>query len=143
MMKAHLLAILLSALPLLVGACQKSEAQGSAERDAAVAADAWLKLVDDAKYADSWEQAAAYFKQAVPSEQWQRQVGAVRQPLGKLVSRTPKSKKYTTALPGAPDGKYVVIEYDTVFEHKSSATETVTPMQDPDGSWRVSGYYIK
>lgn len=142
-MQMHLTGFALVAFALLAGACSKSEAQGTAERDAAVAADSWLKLVDDAKYADSWEQAAAYFKQAVPSEQWQRQVGAVRQPLGKLVSRTPKSKKYATSLPGAPDGKYVVIEYDTVFEHKSTATETVTPMQDPDGSWRVSGYYIK
>lgn len=142
-MKTQLVGIGLSFVVLLASACTKSEAATNAERDAAVAADSWLKLVDDGKYAESWEQAAAYFKGAVPSEQWQRQVGAVRTPLGKLVSRTPKSKKYTTSLPGAPDGKYVVIEYDTVYEKKASATETVTPMQDPDGTWRVSGYYIK
>ena len=41
------------------------------------------------------------------------------------------------------DGKYVVIQYDTVFEHKASAVETVTPMPDPDGVWRVSGYFIR
>jgi len=46
-------------------------------------------------------------------------------------------------MPGAPDGKYVIIQYDTVFENKASAVETVTPMVDPDGSWRVSGYFIR
>ncbi|MEW6584469.1 MAG: DUF4019 domain-containing protein, partial [Nitrospirota bacterium] len=53
-----------------------------------------------------------------------------------------KSKKYATSLPGAPDGEYVVIEFETSFENKKSAVETVTPMMD-SGKWRVSGYYIK
>ncbi len=46
-------------------------------------------------------------------------------------------------MPGAPDGEYVVIQYDSSFEHKQAAVETVTPMLDKDGKWRVSGYYIK
>jgi hypothetical protein len=48
-----------------------------------------------------------------------------------------------TTMPGAPDGEYVVIQYQTTFEHKNSAVETVTPMLDNDGQWRVSGYYIR
>jgi hypothetical protein len=59
------------------------------------------------------------------------------------VSRTLKSRQYAASLPGAPDGKYVVIQYDSVFENKKGAVETVTPMLDPDGTWRVSGYFIK
>ena len=31
----------------------------------------------------------------------------------------------------------------TVFEKKASAVETITPMLDPDGVWRVSGYFIR
>ncbi|MEW6571079.1 MAG: DUF4019 domain-containing protein [Nitrospirota bacterium] len=54
-----------------------------------------------------------------------------------------KSKQYTTSLPGAPDGEYVVLRYKTVFENKKSSIEIVTPMLDKDGKWRVSGYYIK
>ena len=50
---------------------------------------------------------------------------------------------YTTNLPGAPDGEYVVIQYKTSFQNKASAIETVTPMRDPDGVYRVSGYYIR
>ncbi len=48
-----------------------------------------------------------------------------------------------TSLPGAPDGEYVVIQYNTEFENKKVAIETITPMLDDDGKWRVSGYYIK
>jgi hypothetical protein len=60
-----------------------------------------------------------------------------------MVARKLKSKQYTKNLPGAPDGECVVIQYETTFEKKQSAIETVTPMLDKDGKWRVSGYYIK
>ena len=118
-------------------------ANPTAEKAALTSAGAWLGLVDGGKYAESWDQAAEYFRNAVTKEQWVASLGAVRTPLGKLVSRKLKSKKYTKTLPGAPDGEYVVIEYETQFEKKKSATETVTPMLDKDGKWRVSGYYIK
>lgn len=68
---------------------------------------------------------------------------AVREPLGKLLSRNVLNKAYKSSLPGAPDGEYVVIQFETSFENKKAAVETVTPMMDKDGIWRVSGYYIK
>ena len=68
---------------------------------------------------------------------------AYRKPLGNVLSRNLMFTKYTNTLPGAPDGEYVVIQYKTSFENKASAVETVTPMLDTDGIWRVSGYYIK
>lgn len=115
-----------------------------AEEKAAVnAAKTWLKLVDDSKYSESWDEASQYFKNAVPREQWNASLKSVRSPLGKVFSRNLKSKKYTKTLPGAPDGEYVVIQYDTSFKKKQHAIETVTPMLDKGGKWRVSGYYIK
>ena len=113
------------------------------EDAAQAAADSWLKLVDEGDYEASWEQTAALFKGAVTKEQWKQAAGGVRAPLGKLESRKVKSRVYTEQLAGAPDGKYVVIEFETVFEKKTSAVETVTPMLDPDGVWRVSGYFIR
>jgi hypothetical protein len=119
---------------------------GAAEKpeDAAqTAAEAWLKLVDAGEYGRSWEQAAKLFKGAVTQEQWQQAAKGARAPLGKLLSRKLKSRQLTETLPGAPDGKYVVIQYEAAFENKASAVETVTPMLDPDAAWRVSGYYIR
>jgi hypothetical protein len=115
----------------------------SPEEAAQAAAESWLKLVDEASYDASWDEAAKLFKAAVTKEQWRQAVGAARSPLGKVVSRKLKSRQYTETLPGAPDGKYVVIQYDTVFMGKKAAVETVTPMLDPDGVWRVSGYFVR
>lgn len=120
-------------------------AGASEEKEAAAlkAAQKWLALVDAGDYGESWETAAGYFQRAIGRDQWRQALNAARQPLGKALSRTLKSKSYMTQLPGAPDGQYVVIQFDTSFENKRSGIETVTPMMDADGSWRVSGYYIK
>ncbi len=50
---------------------------------------------------------------------------------------------FTTSLPGAPDGRYVVLQYRTEFANRKDAVETVTLMLDEDGTWQVSGYYVK
>ena len=67
----------------------------------------------------------------------------VRKPLGKLLHRQLGSAAYSTSLPGVPDGQYVLSQYRTSFEHKADAIETVVAQLDTDGTWRVSGYYIK
>jgi len=130
-------------LALLLGVCSAVQAQLKPEQLAQQSADAWLALVDSGKYADSWQEASQLFKAAVTKEQWQGKLRASRDPFGKMVSRKLKSATYAKTLPGAPDGEYVVIQYESSFEHKQSAVETVTPMLDKDGAWRVSGYYIK
>ena len=113
------------------------------EIEAVTAAEDWLALVDAGKYGDSWKAASGYLKNAVKQGQWEQSLKAVRPPLGKLVSRKLLSKTFMTSLPGAPDGEYLVIQFDTSFQNKKSAVETITPMKEKDGKWRVSGYYIK
>lgn len=125
---------------LLVGPALGAERPEDA---AQAVADSWLKLVDQGQYEESWEQAAGPLKVAISKDEWKKGCGGARQPLGKLLSRKVRSRQYTEQLPGVPDGKYVVIQYDTVFERKASALETVTPMLDSDGAWRVSGYFVR
>ena len=119
------------------------QADEGAEEAALAASSAWLSLVDQGNYVESWNQASGLFKAAVPNDQWQQLLKAVRLPLGKVLVRKLTLKQYTRTLPGVPDGEYVVIQYETQFEKKQSAVETITPMLDKDGKWRVSGYYIK
>jgi hypothetical protein len=120
-----------------------SFADENREEMAMKAANEWLMLVDEGKYSESWDNAAEYFKISLSSREWEKSLAAVRTPLGKLIRRVSKAADYHTSLSGAPDGEYVVIIYETSFAHKRSATETVTPMRQKDGSWKVSGYYIK
>ena len=123
--------------------CLPANANEAAEAAAVEASKGWLALVDEGSYSESYDMAAEYFRDAITKEQWQRSLTAVRKPLGNVLSRKLKSKQYETALPGAPDGQYVVIEYETTFENKKSVIETITLMLDKDGKWRVAGYFIK
>ena len=103
----------------------------------------WLLLVDSEQGSESWNEAASLFKLNVSRSQWARAIGSARRPLGKMESRSFLDAAYKTELPGAPDGKYVVIRYQVSFENKAGAVETITPMLDKDGLWRVSGYFVR
>ncbi len=120
-----------------------ASAQQKPEELARKASAAWLSLVDGAKYGDSYQEAAQYFKNAITKDQWQIAMHASREPLRELRSRRVDSATYATTLPGAPDGEYVIFLYDSSFANKRSAVETVTVMLDGDGTWRVSGYFVK
>jgi Protein of unknown function (DUF4019) len=118
-------------------------AQEKEKQQADIASQSWLALVDKGDYAASWQQAATAFKAAITKEQWGKALDSSRGQFGKVLSRKLKNATYSTTLPGAPDGKYVVILYETSFENKKASVETVTPMLDKDGQWHVSGYYIR
>ena len=113
------------------------------ERKAVDASLEWLSLIDNGQYEESWDRASALFRNAIARDQWKQSLSAVRGPLGKMIKRSLKSRQFATSLPGAPDGQYVVIQYETSFENKRFAIETITPMRDKDGAWRISGYYIR
>lgn len=128
-------ALLLLCLPLCALADDFAKAEAAAVK--------WLSLVDKGAYAQSHKEAAAYFRQAVSPAQLTESLNAVRKPLGDLVSRALLTRTKAGTLPGAPDGNYVVMTFDTVMKRKKSAVETVTACEDPDGLWRVVGYYIR
>lgn len=139
----HLKSLIVAATLLLVtaGSCLADE-KASVEK-AQTAAASWLALTDATKYGPSWDEAASLFKAAVTKANWESALEGVRAPLGAVKSRKLKTASFTRTLPGAPDGEYVVIQFDTQFEGKAAAVETITPMREKDGSWRVSGYFIK
>lgn len=131
------------ALGFVLGVAPAVAADSGTQEAAVAAAEQWLQLVDAGDYAGSWKQAAPVFRDAVPQAQWEQSASAARKPLGRLLSRKLKSATPRTELPGVPDGSYVVIEFESSLENKKSAVETVTPLLDKDGTWRVSGYYIR
>jgi hypothetical protein len=127
---------------LLAGsAAQAQEAESISK--ASAAAGHWLALLDAVGYGESWAQAATIFKHAVTEAEWVKAMQAIRAPLGVVKSRQLKSTQFTKTLPGAPDGDYVVVQFETRFDSKAAALETVVPLLEKDGDWRVSGYFIK
>ena len=134
---------IITGLILFCGMGCTDEKISQAEVAAESAAAAWLEVVDIGQYQESWHQTADFFKNAVPQEKWMQSMQDLRNPLGRNLSRDPKSTRYSTTLHGAPDGEYVVIKLESTFENKAAAQEMITLMLETDGQWRVAGYYLK
>jgi hypothetical protein len=133
---------------LLLGRPLPCHAQGPATGDSAIAAaqvsaDAWLGLVDGSQYEASWDSSAAVFRAAVTQAEWQASLLQARAPFGPVRGRKLLGATYRTSLPGAPPGEYVVLQYEAEVSGGRKVVETVTPMREQDGRWRVSGYYIR
>ena len=102
----------------------------------------WLTLVDTGHYAESWRDAGALFKSHVTAASWEAQVKPVREPLGAVILRSPGDEKEMSQLPGAPDGDYKIVTFNTRFANKRAAVETVVLAREAAG-WKVDGYFIK
>jgi serine/threonine protein kinase len=111
--------------------------------DASVEALRWLAGIDAGDYALSWKEAAEFFQKAITAEAWGEALTKFRKPLGAVKSRKIRDMKATDALPGAPDGKYIIMQFDTSFAAKAEAVETVTFMKVEDGTWKAAGYFIR
>jgi hypothetical protein len=109
---------------------------------AAPSGEAWLRLIDNGKYADSWKEASTYFRSRITEKTWVSTVQGVRAPLGARTSRKLQNLTFTKTLPGAPDGSYAVMVFQTSFQNKASAAEQLTVMADVD-QWRAAGYVIR
>ena len=115
------------------------------EQAAVMAAREFLALIDAADYAQSWDVTARFFKQKVTKESWVKEIEILRPKSKSLVERKLRSAEYSKSksVSGIPDGEYVVIVFDTIFADKQGAIEIVTPTLEPDGHWRVSGYFVR
>jgi hypothetical protein len=141
------IAVLLAGAMLLAGAVRAQDAQ-DAQDPAAVAAATdsatrWLAMLDAGKAGETWDQAAPAVQAAVSRAAWRAGLDGQRKPLGAVTSRKLQAATFTHTLPGAPAGDYVLIQYATDFANKPQSVETVVPMRLPDGSWKVSGYFVR
>lgn len=136
-------ALAVIALASLASFATAGAADSDATAEATAAAREWLSVVDAGQYGQSWDEASAFFKQHVSKSNRERAVGDVRRQTGAMKTRELESAQPAHQLPGVPDGDYVVIVYRSSFAAAPAATETVTPMRDPDGHWRVAGYFVK
>ena len=127
----------------MIAGCSSQESHAEKENAAVAAAEKWLEVIDAGEYGKARMEASELFRASVGSDQWEQSMREIHKPMGKLLSRKVKTQRYMDQLPGAPDGEYVIIEFDASYENKKETVETVTPMLEKSGEWRVSGYYIK
>lgn len=106
------------------------------------AAKAWVLLLDQEHWSESWDAAGILFKSQIQKERWASMIQPVRQPLGQLSSRSILSATRTSSLPGAPSGDYEIVEFRTNFAQKREAVETIVLARE-GSDWKVTGYFIK
>lgn len=123
---------------------QKSSLNQNLDQKAAAinAAKAWLSLVDNQRYGDSWSAGSVLLQRTVTKEEWEKILNAVRKPLGGARTRTLIEELPAQNPKKMPKGDYMVILYDTAFSSKSSAKELLT-LSYEHGSWRVITYNVE
>ncbi|MBD8702112.1 DUF4019 domain-containing protein [Sphingomonas sp. CFBP 13714] len=144
------LVIAVVALSTLVGGLNSTQAPAPSvpsvspplETEASSAARKWVDLLDASQWDASWRAAAKVFQSSITSAQWEASNQSVREPLGRVSSRILQSAVQTKTLPGAPAGDYQVLQFQTRFASKPEGVETVV-LSHENGSWRVSGYFIR
>ncbi|MDV3256720.1 MAG: DUF4019 domain-containing protein [Sphingomonas sp.] len=117
-------------------------AEPPAQQQGLDAANSWVGLIDSKRWDDSWSAAGTLFRSQMPQPRWATTISPVRGPLGAVSSRVLKKVTKSSSLPGAPDGEYEVVEFQTSFENMANATETVVLAREEAG-WKVVGYFIR
>jgi hypothetical protein len=135
MSRTSLVLIILTIAALATSAQSPAvNASSAPAKDAAQAAAlAWLSLVDRGDYATSWTEGGALLRCQIAQGHRASLVGNARSPLGGVLSRAPGESELRGALPGAPDGTYAVLRFQTVFANKASAIEAVILAREASG----------
>lgn len=116
-------------------AIEAREAQVRAE--VAASALAWLALVDEGRWEESWAATGTTFRELNTSEIWASVSEDVRVPLGAVTSRELADQDF---VPAPPNG-YVMVKLHTSFANKADTMETLALVREA-GEWKVVGYVI-
>jgi len=115
----------------------------AAIRAADTAAYAWLALVDKGHVPESWDEAALTFQLTMTKPKWVQAVKQARASLEPFGARRQIMARYTTELPNAPPGQYVLFQYQTAVSGDRQVVETAVLMVDGKRGWRVTGYFVR
>ena len=109
------------------------------------AAREWLALVDRLDAAASFNSAGEKFRTPITQEAWADAIEKTHTSLGAVGQRAILGTSFDRAEPpgGGPEIDIAVVLFRTVFAKKAGGTESVTLALDPDGAWRVIGYFIR
>jgi len=102
----------------------------------------FLGYLDHGRFADSYAYTGMLIRSQLDREAFASQVEKARAGTGVVQSRELIDAGYTTTVPGAPEGQYVVLHYHSSFANRPDTVETLT-LAFAKGYWRVSGWYIK
>jgi DNA-binding CsgD family transcriptional regulator len=138
-MSLILAALLVPASPLSITPATLASTAATAtaeptETAAARSAEAFLKLVDEGRWAESFAATGAEFRRLNTLERWAEVSERVRPPLGKLLTRNLVANEF---VPAPPKG-YRLIKFRSTYANGTQQTESVSLAWE-DGAWMVAG----
>lgn len=124
--------------PVLTPAAPAVSAVDAAEPDAAArAAEDFLTLVDESRWAESYAATGAQFRKVNTLERWVAASEQVRPPLGKLLTRELITNEF---VPAPPEG-YQLVKFASSYANGTNQVESVSLAWEA-GAWRVVGIVI-
>ncbi len=118
----------------------RSPAEAAARQQAGRAAEAFLVLVDKAKYSESYDAASSWFRRGITRRKWVDALGSSRTPLGRVLGRKlDRVELRSLGAPGVLDQAWI---YSNVrFESREPCPE-LTVVFIEEGRWRMSAYFV-
>lgn len=121
-----------------IGACTGEDNRTNESPQSA--AEAFLSLIDQDKYQESWAEASTWLRSNSSAIEWAEHAGRYRKPLGVVSHRAFNSVELEDALEDMPEGDYAFVFFDTTLENSGTASEMVGLVLEDDSTWRVIGY---
>jgi DNA-binding CsgD family transcriptional regulator len=123
------LSLLAPAPAISAAAAAESEAAGAAR-----AAEDFLELIDDGRWAESYAATSAEFHRLNTLERWSAVSARLRPPLGKLVTRDLVGNEWVPA----PPAGCRLIKFRSAYAGGVTQTESISLAWE-DGAWKVAG----
>lgn len=139
-MSLILAALLLSASPLTVLPASLASSAATAEPSAAEAARAaedFLVLLDERRWADGYAATGSQFRELNTLERWSEVSERVRPLRGQLLTRNLVTNEY---VPAPPEG-YRLVKFASSYENGANQVESLSLVWE-DGAWKVAGIEI-
>lgn len=150
-----LLLTLLAAAPFLLSAeetaapvstSEESSREAIARRDAKIAMESWLQLIEEGQYIENWKAASIPFQKSVSAGKWAITCRNQRRSTGSVLSRTLKDAYYNTEYYTGDGrlekGEIVTFLFTTDLQYLKEATEVVILRPFGD-AWKVVSYRLK
>ncbi|MEL7197291.1 MAG: DUF4019 domain-containing protein [Pseudomonadota bacterium] len=103
----------------------------------------FISAVDAGDWQESWSRSGEFFQSQTSATEWAALVEPVRGPLGSVEKRRLVSVERVSTLPGAPEGDYEILQYQTEFEKlEGVSTETVILIRNGE-DFDIAGFFIR
>jgi DNA-binding CsgD family transcriptional regulator len=136
-MSLVLAALFLSASPIALtasGPAAQAPAAESAAVGAARAAEDFLTLIDESRWAESFAATGAEFRRLNTLAVWSEVSARIRPPLGKVLTREITGNEFVPA----PPAGYRLVKFRSTYANGTAQTESISLARE-DGAWKVAG----